>query len=247
MAKLLIALIAIALLVPAHAATLKGTVFDAGFQPITALVKVNTTPEQRMVTQNGSFQFQVPRGFFKLTVSAGNSSVNETISIISEGTFNVDLILLDFDAPDIGFPNVTEESGFENGNPNGSPAPQTAQPPAGTGLEVPALVLLLLAGGILYFFYNRLRKTEEKVEHDSSHIKRVQEQAEEEDSELTQLQSEILKEIGKNEGRMNQKELRKLLPFSEAKVSIELDLLEEKGLVKKFKKGRGNVIVLTKK
>jgi len=63
-------------------------------------------------------------------------------------------------------------------------------------------------------------------------------------SGLNEFQQKILEEIGKSEGRITQRELRRLLPWSEAKVSIELDLLEEKGLIKKFKKGRGNVIIL---
>ena len=52
----------------------------------------------------------------------------------------------------------------------------------------------------------------------------------------------MLKNCG---GRLTQKELREKMPeYGEAKISLMVAELEEMGLVKKFKKGRGNIIVL---
>ena len=52
----------------------------------------------------------------------------------------------------------------------------------------------------------------------------------------------VLKNCG---GRLTQKELREKMPeYGEAKISLMVAELEEMGLVKKFKKGRGNIIVL---
>lgn len=48
----------------------------------------------------------------------------------------------------------------------------------------------------------------------------------------------------KKHKRVTQKEMRKEFPDSEAKISLILTELEEKGIVKKIKKGRGNVILL---
>ncbi len=54
---------------------------------------------------------------------------------------------------------------------------------------------------------------------------------------------EILKE---NDGRITQKDLRKeLFPLSEAKVSLMVTELENKGQVKRIKQGRGKIILLT--
>jgi uncharacterized membrane protein len=44
-------------------------------------------------------------------------------------------------------------------------------------------------------------------------------------------------------GRIRQAELRQKLPYSEAKVSLMIADLEDRGLVRKIKKGRGNIIV----
>jgi uncharacterized membrane protein len=56
---------------------------------------------------------------------------------------------------------------------------------------------------------------------------------------------EIVDLIRANGGRMNQVELRKKLPYSEAKVSLMLSDLEDRGIIRRIKRGRGNIIVLT--
>lgn len=55
---------------------------------------------------------------------------------------------------------------------------------------------------------------------------------------------EILDIIRSQGGRMTQKDLRGKLKYSEGKVSLMLFDLEKRGLIQKFKRGRGNVILL---
>ena len=57
---------------------------------------------------------------------------------------------------------------------------------------------------------------------------------------------QVLAIIEKNDGRITQLDLRKMLPYSEAKVSLIVSDLESRGLVKKIKKGRGNVLILNR-
>ncbi|MBS3149146.1 hypothetical protein J4455_00425 [Candidatus Woesearchaeota archaeon] len=45
---------------------------------------------------------------------------------------------------------------------------------------------------------------------------------------------------------MTQKDIRKELKISEAKVSLILTQLESEGRIKKIKKGRGNIVILNK-
>ncbi len=63
----------------------------------------------------------------------------------------------------------------------------------------------------------------------------------EEDDELTQLEKLL-----KTNKRLTQKEIRKQIPLSEAKISLMITELEHKGKVEKIKKGRSNVIVWKK-
>jgi len=57
---------------------------------------------------------------------------------------------------------------------------------------------------------------------------------------------EKISEFIRKEKRITQKELRKKFPLSEAKVSLVLTELEDKGKIRKIKKGRGNVIIWNK-
>ncbi len=54
----------------------------------------------------------------------------------------------------------------------------------------------------------------------------------------------VIEVIKANGGRITQKELRKRLGFSEAKMSLIIADLERRGVIEKVKKGRGNVIFL---
>ena len=53
---------------------------------------------------------------------------------------------------------------------------------------------------------------------------------------------DLLELIRASGNRITQRELRKKSPYSESKVSLMLSDLEERGLIEKFKKGRGNII-----
>ena len=55
---------------------------------------------------------------------------------------------------------------------------------------------------------------------------------------------DMVKMIEKKGGRINQSDLRKDLPYSEAKVSLMITDLESRGWIKRVKKGRGNVLIL---
>jgi uncharacterized membrane protein len=55
-------------------------------------------------------------------------------------------------------------------------------------------------------------------------------------------ESEILDMI-RNNRRLTQKDIRRKIPYSEAKISLVLSDLEAQGIIRKIRKGRGNIIV----
>ena len=55
----------------------------------------------------------------------------------------------------------------------------------------------------------------------------------------------ILLILKKHGGRATQKDIRKEIPLSEAKISLMIAELEADGKIRKIKKGRGNILVLT--
>jgi hypothetical protein len=239
---ILLLIIAITL---SNAATIKGIVFDTNLEPIKAIVSLNTTPLQTIVSQNGSFAFQVQNGVYALTAKAENHSVSETIRVVEDGVFNVDLILFGFDDPSLEIPNVSEGTGFEGQRTGIENETLTAQP------QFPWEFAAVMAGAIavLALVFLKWKSLSKRAKYETAEKKREGKPSNPKTGlkGLNEFQEKIIDEIRKNEGRISQRELRKRLPWSEAKVSIELDLLEERGLIKKFKKGRGNMVILVGK
>jgi uncharacterized membrane protein len=70
----------------------------------------------------------------------------------------------------------------------------------------------------------------------------AEESQEERKANLPEDLRELLDLIRNSGNRITQRELRKKSPYSESKVSLMLSDLEERGLIEKFKRGRGNII-----
>jgi len=56
---------------------------------------------------------------------------------------------------------------------------------------------------------------------------------------------DVLKAIEKSGGRMTQLDLRKAVPYSEVRISLIVTDLEDAGLLRKVKRGRGNILIMT--
>ena len=214
----------------ANAATIYGSIYDLSLKKVNnARVEINTSPKQFLVAQNGSYSFNVPNGFYtikaqlmqKTTVIA---SVQENITISQQGDYVLDLIL---------FPDV--EEGVEDiGVDVNSSIVDTNK----NNILFGSVVLLTLIIFIGLYYLKKRKKVKEQVE-----TKEEKSDEKYEDDGLEQL-IKIIKEEG---GRTTQKEIRKQIPLSEAKISLMIAELEHKGIVEKIKKGRGNIIILKKK
>jgi len=86
----------------------------------------------------------------------------------------------------------------------------------------------------------RIFKTKNKTESGPADIA-------EEAHALDEDEKKVIEALEANEGRVLQRELRQQLKFSETKMSLLLDELEIKRIIKRIKKGRGNIIKLVKR
>ncbi len=86
------------------------------------------------------------------------------------------------------------------------------------------LIALVFVAGLVLF---KIKKSKSKIELDEELIS-------------------MLDHLHKAGGRINQKELRKFYPFSEAKASLLISELVDMKLIKKIKKGRANILILTR-
>ncbi len=242
---------------PATAAVVHGTTYEwSTFEALeNTIVEVNSTPLQYMVASSGSYTFDLPEGAYMIRAGYYRGNLleycaEEEITIIEDGDFVLDLLM---------FPPIEEVylceninfsedlSGYEEFHEDG--ADSTALPYAIGILSVLAIISSL-------FLWKRGKKvtgrdgTVEKEDYGYEPVELEPEAPEElepvdaESAIPSDLQG-VLSIIRARDGRITQKDLRLQLNCSEAKASLMVTDLEARGLVKKVKKGRGNVIILT--
>lgn len=205
----------ILLTISVSAATLYGNVYDFSLNEVTdAIVEINSTPKQVMVSKQGTYSFNLPKGSFLITAIRDDEIVEETVSVTQEGEYVLDLILLeDFSVEMELLKNVdqdiiVEEPKYNNNN--------------NTAWLVFIVVMIIGPSIILFLFAVRRKKKKEQCFSDD-------------------LQP-LINIIDKNK-RIPQKEIYKSLPWSESKISLMLDELESKGYIERIKKGRSNVVL----
>ncbi|HLC92925.1 MAG TPA: hypothetical protein VJH23_04400 [archaeon] len=247
----------------ANAATVSGTTFEwYTLEPQeNTIVEINTVPRQVLVAETGRYSFDVPAGDYNIIAEYFENNrlkytARETIQVKADGNFTLDLIL---------FPALDDEDYlFDDFNQLTFPsdANSTAQPQNEQGIlgvALAAIAFILIMGGIIFAAKKLVKKTtgletenigiEQKMKmhaeilnvHESENAPAPVASQKNADKETAKA-IEILKNYG---GRLTQKELREKMPeYGEAKVSLIVAELEQMGVVKKFKKGRGNIIVL---
>lgn len=252
---------------PVHSAMVSGTVWDYSIMgPAEGfVVEVNTTPLQREVTgDSGEYFFLLEPGRYELYVRMVNASkelelvASQELRIEQEGNYTVDIPVLQ---SDFALPELPNESEFELPV---IPEEKQAEP---SYLMLALLFAISLV--VLYFVAKRIwpqqGRMEKTGEPDQSEkktsvtapvtqrprkeraIEAVPIQPSQKKEKLPKDLKEIVDIMKDNEGRITQKDLRKHIPLSEAKVSLMIAELESMGVVKKIKKGRGNILILKEK
>ncbi|MDD5253761.1 MAG: hypothetical protein PHG05_01480 [Candidatus Nanoarchaeia archaeon] len=195
----------------AQAAIITGTIYDLEFSKVEEiLVTVNSVPEQKFLSKDGSYKFELPPGKYTITARQEELLATENLEIVSEGNYVIDLFL---------FPSFEEENQLWNEDESIPDLEENSSP------WIPIILFIILIGIILFYFLRKKPKAEKKEE--------VKEDLE-----------KVIQILKKHDGRTTQKELRKELLFSEAKISLMVTELESLNKVRRIKKGRTNVIIL---
>jgi uncharacterized membrane protein len=237
---LLIILVIIAPISGANAATVHGTIYAwSDFEkPLKNIIlEINSIPIQSKVSTDGTYVFDnLSPGNYTIKAKYFRNNVlelaeEEEIQIIeSEGKFNIDLLLfppIDSELEYLGDINLTGNLELKGeSDPN----------------YYIILVFILIAAGIVIFYTSWKKKTTAAVEVSNESITQ-QPTAMPITTELPEDLHELYALILKKGGRVTQKDLRGDMKCSEAKVSLMLDDLEDRGYIKKIKKGRSNIII----
>jgi uncharacterized membrane protein len=217
----------------ASAAVIRGTVYDIGLDRLrNAVVEVNTVPRQVTVAANGTYAFTVGRGDYVLTAralqdGAVTAQVSERLKVQDEGEYVLDLIL---------FPEIDNQTDIFEGT-------EEIDPDEALDRTTPVVILLWLIGSlVIAFAWAWFHKRKEGVKHGTPGVPAPAAGGKPGfgQAELDAITA-YLRDQG---GRTTQKDIRKQLGLSEAKVSLILAELEHHGVIEKIKKGRGNIVLL---
>ena len=244
----------------ASAATLFGKIFDYNLRLASnSIIKINTFPEQQVVAVNGAYSFTVPEGEYIITAYLKDNQglithyLEHPISVAGSGSYVHDIILFprymfgDLELED-EIEKEFDEYEFNNNNQQDNVLIQRP-------LNIPLIVLFLAficVALIISFVKIRKGVVNRKSGNDSDKGNDLDNQGikkslkkenliplvQETDNELNKMLCFI-----KKEKRTTQKELRKMFPFSEAKISLMISDLESQGKIRKIKRGRGNIII----
>ncbi len=225
------------LIASAQAATVYGTIYewsDLETPLKNTIVEVNSTPSQYVVSTTGTYSFNLSPGNYLIKAKYYRNNileyaVEDDIRIEKEGDFVHDLLLFP--------PTESEYEYLADLNLTGD-----LELKSESNLKYYIIVLALAALFILLWMKKKKNKpieqgAEETIEIPPENIAKTK------IKELPEDLRGIYELILKKGGRVTQKELRKEVKYGEAKVSLLIADLENRGLVKKIKKGRANIII----
>lgn len=228
----------------ASAATIHGSVYDFSLKKLgSVIVEINTTTKQLFVVQNGSYSFNVPNGAYSIKAKSVEKNeaithLEENVTISQDGSYILDLIL---------YPDFGEFEGEISKIDTDKIMDETNKIQNNKYQQIIFVVIILLFIFVIiligaYYFNKGIKqkKSQDKLQEKAEKPK-SDEKYEGDDLER------IIKIIKQEGGRTTQKEIRKQIPLSEAKISLMIAELEHKGIIEKIKKGRGNIIILKNK
>lgn len=222
MKKLLLVALLSVLILPSGAVEIYGKIYRWDTLDVinNVVVEIKDGAVQRMVSEDGTYSFNVPPGNYTIVAYAEEYMAVESVSIYNTTRF--DLIL---------FPKLEEFQEIPD------------FPVVEEGGEIPYHLIAVLISGVILavLLVLKLRsKTDREFEL-------ADQPYEDNDIRLETLPedlAEVVEIIRREGGRITQKDLRKKLGYSEAKMSLIIADLERRGIVEKVKKGRGNIIFL---
>ncbi len=237
----LVILVMASFIAGAQGAKVYGTVyewsdFEKPLKNVIVELEENSTKVQYNVSTTGTYVFDhISPGSYLVKARYYRNNIleyagEENVSVEDvEDVKNIDLLLFpptDSEMEYLGDINLTDDADFKKEN----------------ALSDYIIIIPILAfSGLIVFLVRKKKSTPDEIIKDAT----PSSQGEEKKGlpEDLQVLYDLIVRLG---GRTTQKELRKKMACSEAKVSLMIADLEYRGLIKKIKKGRANIILAQK-
>jgi uncharacterized membrane protein len=235
------------------AATVHGAVYEwHGYELLDdVIVEVNSTPVQTIVAKYGIYSFYLTEGSYRINAYyyQGNNlelSAEKIIMINDDGDYIIDLLLY----PAYESPFWEDNDNITTSIEEGTKIVEEDRAGSVYLYMVPVFLVLFLVIYAIHRGENNITSREQpeqstEVPMEEEIAGKVSINEENTNEELPEDLNKIVEIIRSSGGRITQKELRQKVDYSEAKVSLMVADLENRGIIRKFKKGRGNIIVLS--
>lgn len=255
MRKFLVILALLILFSSASAAEIHGKVYEwfSLDELDNVVIDVNSVPGQRVVSKDGSYGFELALGDYLLHAEYFEDGErkyvsDEIVRIVEDGSFIVDIIM---------FPPEIDVNSLEQPDVDVDVSGEAAGRIELDWVVPIAAVIVIIIAALFLIVPKRGKQKAQRWESAEKHGeereaggggsgKKPAEQTQAEKSAgLDKYAREVVEVLGRSGNRLTQKELReKITGIGEAKISLIVSELEEMGIVKKIKRGRGNIIVL---
>jgi uncharacterized membrane protein len=252
---ILLIIIVASLVMGAQAAKVYGSIYEWSdlekpLKNVIVEVEENATRVQYKVSSDGAYSFDIAPGSYVLRAKYYINNIlefsgEENLQIDKpDDSRNLDLLLFpltDQDYEYLGDINLTGEL-------------ETNEQDITNYISIIFVILfiVLIFGALIFHFLGKKRMMKSDIllpvipesdefppEPPENTVKPIENKTGELPDDLQELYDMILKKGG----RTTQKEIRKDSKYGEAKVSLMLADLEDRGFVKKIKKGRSNIII----
>ena len=195
----------------------------------------------------GLYSFSLSPGSYDLNASYYENAelvsyAEQTITITDDGDYILDMLLL----PAYPDDNLSNTDLMEITSSLEGDDPLLEDSGSNNTLFLIAAGLLIIFGSITFFTLKK-RKVSHNTNLENSLYDFSYQELENKNENcisLPQDLQQVVDIIKANGGRITQRDLRSKISYSEAKVSLMVSDLENRGIIEKFKKGRGNIIVL---
>ena len=220
------------------AATVQGTAYEWWtFKTLeNVIIDINTTPPQRVVATDGTYSLSLPPGSYTLSAKyyLQNLLIYETQENLvipeneADSTFTLDLIML---------PAEEGQELYENEDISPSIQDDTGDTTSSLIIYAALVAVVGIVVILVAVYLGKLVREVKEIPLGPG--------AYGPSAALPNDLKEVMDVINQSGGRTTQVEIREKIPYSEAKISLMLDDLEDRGLIRKIKKGRGNIIIST--
>lgn len=228
-------------------ATVHGSIYKPDSYELldNSIVKVNSTPPQSQIAKEGFYSFVLSPGNYTINASYYKNQnlfayKEENIVINQSGDYLIDIILLPVSNSSLDFTEILSSA-------KNDPSLILQDKNTLNVFILTIIAIFIFIGIIILIFFSKRKSNENNdistedilVENLDSLPKYVSE-----GEPLPEDLQQVMNILVANGGRISQRDLRHKIKYSEAKVSLMVSDLENRGIIEKFKKGRGNILII---